>query len=490
MAELNSKENFKGTVSNASINFNDNSYTDSSGVKHEGQNLGALGFEITQEASYVSGSMEAQAVPTQYLGGGSKLCYPSAALLELLLQLTNRMYIEGGMGWRAIIGPNFSTLSAENHSVSDHAFGRGFDIMPNVGTSAAQKIPTGVAVDNYRKALDCLLTNLQTISWDLHPDLIVIHDQLRSEFGIEDGLENANSAIRLKYPKLAPFVNFGVDSSHRNHIHISFSPQRAGSFITPEIASELTGMPLGGNTGSTNVDVDKFKNNYKGKVNESLTPDEVMALLSTSGMFSPEMAAIFTAISVREGSSRPAALNLKTSGGDFSVTMFQITLLPGGHGPKKFVLKYPSDDSVLGYKLGYSVDSDNDPTSLSKKLIDLGSEQTIDSRVFIPYNQALMLGTAAAGEVQAANAIKNNKPLNSYLFAAWGDYEWKGKSRSTVGFIFNIKFATAVSAYQSVGGSIDGLKTWVREKFKNQKPYPYIEKWMAGTEFDDQGNEV
>lgn len=101
-----------------------------------------------------------------------------------------------------------------------------------------------------------------------------------------------------------------------------------------------------------------------------------------------------------------------------------------------------------------------------------------------------MLGTVAAGQVEVAKALKGN-PIDSYIFTAWGDYNNSdGSPRSTVGFIFKIKFSTVLNVYKLKGKTEDSLKTWIRAKFKNKRPAPYIEKWMEGTVFDDDGNEI
>ena len=417
VAELNNKANFKGSVSAFTIDFNTNK---------EGQNLSSLGFSINQEPSYISGSMQSLPVDPSLLGSGSKKCNISAALIEMMLQVTNKIFIQGGTGVRTLVGPNFSLLTAENNSVSDHAFGRGFDIMA-VGNSVTVADPLSKNIDTYRKGLHLLLTTLNGLTQDLHPDLIIVHDQLMAELGIaENGLEGANAAVRTKYPNLGRFVNFAVDSSHRDHIHVSFSPQRAGSFITPEIATAITGVSFTGQDAQSGISMDRFKENFFGKPNASLSTDELMALLSTSGLFSLEVSAMFTAIAEREANVQPAAINTKRPQ-DFSVGMFQINLLKGAHGDKTFYLKYnasgqPEDSTALGYKLAYSIDSDNNPSTLADKVMNQATQATVDKRVWIPYNQAWMLGVTATGSTRVAKVVKTNSPIDEYCFFAWGDY--------------------------------------------------------------------
>lgn len=413
--------------------------------------------------------------------------------MELLLQLTNTIFISGNQGtFRTIIGSNFGALTAENNSVSDHSFGRGFDI-DMVGDTPNGAINLVSSLDAYRRGLDMFLSTLQKLPRELHPDLIIVHDQLASELGIlEKNLEDATAAVRVKYKGLSPYINFKADTSHRNHIHISFSAQRAGSFLTPAMIAPVMELPSGEIRTIGNIQLDLFKTNYFDKPNEALTPDEVMFLLSTCGLFSDEVSAIFVGLGQRESNWRPGALNeaKKNGQGDFSFGAFQCNLLPNAHGEKTFMLKYnatgqPFEDSVLGYKLAYAVDSDNNKATLKQKVLDKATKATIDKRIFVPYNQAWMLGTTAAGEIQVAKAA-SGKLIDSYVFSAWGDYETKTGPRSIVGSIFDVKFSIVLAAYELKGKKEDTLKSWIRKKFKNQKPYDYIEQWMSGTVFNSK----
>lgn len=469
--ELNKKVNFKGSISTFSINFNSNS---------EKQDLKNLGFEIYQGGTFFGGGDGSRIpVPKEYIGTGTKTCYVSAALIELLLQLTNTIYVDGGQGTRTIVGSNFSALSAENNSVSDHSFGRGFDISA-VGSTLNSAISLVSSLDSYRKGLDILLSALQKLPRELHPDLIIVHDQLASELGIlEKGLEDANSAVRVKYKGLSPYINFGCDSSHRDHIHISFSAQRAGSFLTPAMAESLGQITYSGLGASGDVNFDKFKNSYFNKPNEALSPDEVFNLLTTTGIYNPEICAIFTGIAERESSFRPGALNTDRGTSDFSFGLFQINLLPTASGPRTFYLKYPTEDQVLGFSLAYATEQGLSQADLANKVKTTASRSTVDQRIFIPYNQAYMIGVTSQGEVETAKRIKNNTQFYKYMFYPWGDY------KGTYGFINKVKFSTISQVYTGSGKNIEVLKTWIRTHFKNNKPFPYIEDWMNGEYYEE-----
>lgn len=189
LKELKQKKNFDATFVDFNLDFNTNS---------EKQDLKSLQFDIIQGGGYTAdgtGKLGSVTIDKTLLGTGQKLCKVSAALIALMLELTNKIHIRGGQGTeRGIIGNNFKALTNEQlgntNSVSDHAFGRGFDIM-GLGISKAQEITLGkdnfVAKKvNYLAALDLLLTHLQTISYELHPDLIMISNEISVEMGLKD----------------------------------------------------------------------------------------------------------------------------------------------------------------------------------------------------------------------------------------------------------------------------------------------------------------
>ena len=235
--------------------------------------------------------------------------------------------------------------------------------------------------------------------------------------------------------------------------------------------------------------MDRFKENFFGKTNASLSTDELMALLSTSGLFSLEVSAIFTAIAEREANIQPAAINTDRPD-DFSVGMFQINLLKGAHGDKTFYLKYnasgqPEDSTALGYKLAYSIDSDNNPSTLADKVMNQATQATVDQRVWIPYNQAWMLGVTATESKRVAKVVKTNSPIDEYCFFAWGDYG----TEYIPGFIFKTKFSTALSVYLNRGGTDANLRKWIRTNIpQKSRAYKYLEGWMGGSVYGPDGN--
>jgi hypothetical protein len=155
-----------------------------------------------------------------------------------------------------------------------------------------------------------------------------------------------------------------------------------------------------------------------------------------------------------------------------------------------FYLQYnasgqPEDSVVLGYKLAYSVDSDMNVESLGNKVKNQATEATVDKRVWIPYNQAWMLGVTATESARVAKVVKTNSPIDEYCFFAWGDYG----TEYVPGFIFKTKFSTVLSVYLNKGGTDAALRKWIRSNIpQKSRAYAYLEGWMGGNVYGPDGN--
>ena len=204
--------------------------------------LSSFSFRIKQSGTFFGGGRNASTLVSEdYAKLGKQDCYPAAALIELVSQLTNKIYIGGAsIGTsRGFVSENFANLTAEDNGISDHTFGRALDIF-YIGYKKENAFNLGTTnLDTFRNGLDIFLKALQTIPQDLHPDTIIFHSGLFKEMGInEGGLEDASSGIRVKYPGLSPFTNFWADRSHDHHLHISFSSKRGGSFVVPSAVAD------------------------------------------------------------------------------------------------------------------------------------------------------------------------------------------------------------------------------------------------------------
>ena len=141
--------------------------------------ISRFSFQIKQTGTFFGGGQNSQpTVSSDYAKLGNQECFPAAALIELVSQLTNKIYLHGEMGTsRGFQSDNFQLLTAEDNTLSDHTFGRGLDIF-NIGHKKENAFNLrSQNVDTYRSGLDIFLKTLQTIPQDLHPDLIIIHER-------------------------------------------------------------------------------------------------------------------------------------------------------------------------------------------------------------------------------------------------------------------------------------------------------------------------
>lgn len=480
--ELKSKVNFESTNNFGSI------YLDFSKIS-------SYNFTLTQTDTYFGGnSYQDVPVSSEYSKLGQQRVYLAAALIQLLLELTNKIYINGEQGERGFVGANHTTLTAENNSLTDHTFGRAFDIF-HIGYKKESAFSfRNLKIDEYKKGLNLLLETIQVLPQDLHPDLIVISDLLAVEYGVnKNGLEPATSMVRKQFPGLSPYINFSSDSNHRDHVHISFSSKRGGSFIKPDIAkvAELQITPGMSEEEKQEIlrlraqygmflQLDKFKKVYSPGLEEELTLDEMMSLLQSANIFSDEICAIFVGIARRESRWKPAAINGDRNTGDFSLGLFQVNFLPAAHGSKYFYLQYPNEASVLGYKLAWSTDGETNPSVLANRVKYDANINTVDQRMFIPYNQVIGAAIAQYGYEETLQRVKGKKAkFDEHMFHPWGDYG----GGSPVGFIYGVSFSRVLQAYRLTGKSEEILKNWIRQKFVKKRSYPYIEKWMSGVIF-------
>lgn len=487
------KSNFRVSSNDASIfrkgfsiNFNENS---------KKQDLAALNFDIVQSGSYMQTSSgpkyQTESVDKKLIGSGTQTCMPAAALVELLNRLTDFVFIRGGLGvGRGIIGPNFTLLTDKNNSVSDHAFGRGLDI-----SAVGKDAETAVVFDNpvptaekYLKGLSILLQYIEALPQELHPDLIVVSDQLNNELGIRDGLEAADSPIRKMFPNLCKSVNFHSDSGHRNHIHLSFGSKRAGAILPSTSigvskSSETTSTTTQTATGS----VEKFKRVFR-QGDGPLSDLEVYTLLNVYGNFGEEVSAIFTGIARRESRYNPWSTNDSGFWG-----LWQFPSRNNAGGLNIVHIQVPAMEKIQFWKLAYKnwkqegltpETSDafirnlqkNDPTKNAGR-------QYFDERAFIPINQVYALrGKFVAYDM--SQKIDKIKRGNSSLLIPWGE------TFLYHGWLSKVRYSDIKDVYtKATGKSENQLRDWILDNMpqnsRSRNPDPItgkstLESWLDG----------
>lgn len=472
--------------------------------------LSSYSFNQT-ESYYPPSNGLAQTLDSTIISAPSTLAYVSAALIECLLMLVDPnkgAAVNGRFGLSKVIlsedqssdqnvNPEKYLDKKNKNSISDHAFGRAFDV-----TKVGSYTNFGKNKQTYAAALDEFLSKLSTLPQALHPDLIIMHPDVAKDLGVMQGFDSASTAIRKKYPYLK-YVNFESGTEHTDNIHISFSPQRAGQYmgatgwITPTGAEGSGSNGFGDYGGSAETAKQKAFTNYKTS-GTSITLTELFYMLTDSefGVFSDEAAAIMCAIAARESSTNPSSFNGKCStgsqtqwGGDWSIGMFQFNLISyipksGSNAEKNKILIYfdginKTPTKIPASSLAYAVPEAAtwDPKAVALKIIELQNtgKQYTDDKLWYPANQIYML------------LNKWGKPNNQQRidtsggFFAWGDYG----DRSDCGFIFNTKFQDAVNVYVATGKDYETLVAWVRLHLPSENPKTkiYVEDWMNGEVF-------
>lgn len=487
-------------------------------------------YSFVQTNSYYSKEFEntEDSVDAALISAAARKAYISAALIECLLMLTDPtkgVSIGGTFGLSRVINSESDATkpnSVENgldknhkNSISDHVFGRAFDIR-KVGNTTN----LGRSKQVYAQALDQFLTKLSLLPQPLIPDLIIIHPDVAKEKGIGEGYESVNSAIKIQYPNLK-YVNFEFGSEHTDNIHISFGPERGGQYISSDpstsawIAISSTGGQYPGipfdNSESISAAKQKAYTNYKNG-GPALSLTEMFIMLTNEGPFSQEAGAIMCAIAGRESTTNPSAYNGKCFETqteftqDVSIGMFQFNLLSYAKKgqPDSTALPIYWDGTqavkttIQSHKLAYNTPESQtwDSTAVFKKIASVyketndknASKPTTDDKLWYPINQVWL-----AGYKFGVKDFSINKINDSSGFYHWGDYPEKDETgtsvnRSDCGFIFGVKFQDAVDVYLTTGNSIEKLEEWVRTNLPKKNPLTakYIEEWMDGTVYYDK----
>lgn len=400
------------------------------------------------------------------------------------------------------IDPTSGLDPNNTNTISDHVFGRAFDI-DTIGSFSN----LGKSKEHYAASMHYVLSRLSSLPLQLIPDLIVIHPTVAKDMGVGEGFETESTAIKTLYPALK-YVNFESSDHHKNNIHISFSPNRAGQYIgSPGWSSEKTdngSQPVVSPITEEQKSEAKKKSytNYKSGGAE-ITSNELFLMLSSEGPFSEEVAAVMCAVAGRESGGKASSFNGvcgETSTdwtGDYSVGLFQFNLIALMKKSSNFSADVPiyydgsKVDSKVhpAYELAYAPAKSLgwEPNATGKKMVELkdNGKADTDDRLWYPINQIYMLMTKWG----RADFKNESKITGSNGFYHWGDYNNKdGTPRSECGFIFKTKFQDAVSAYLTSGKSIDNLTSWVRSNLPKTNPRTkdYIEGWMNGEVYRDK----
>jgi len=421
-------------------------------------------------------------IPDDIIAAKSQRAYISAALIECLLFLSSDragspLMIRGGFGEDT--GSNSSrqgdnrSEAVSNNSITDHAFGRAFDFDIIVKKDSENPVSLASSQEEYKKQFDNLIEKLNSAPQHLLPDVILVNNWVGVEY---ENLGHKGKISRI--PQLAEnlkSVKVHLVDSHKDHIHMAFAPTRGGIYIDKEGSLSLTVNIITTNTGSSGasgsqkddstiitINQNRLTKSYTD--NTRLTDIEVFTLLKDYGNFSSQISAMLTAISFRESSWRPHALNKFGFYGLFQVG----TRSPGDGSLLDVDLSAPQAETVKNWKLALS---DLATKSLTdKQIYDTITERgksdgllelyaSFDSRAWIPANQVRLLRSKINQKNYAKQissvGTKASLPNPNYLFNPWGELFLYN------GWMSSVQFSIAKIVYIKAGYDADELKDWV-----------------------------
>ena len=395
-----------------------------------------------------------------------KTVLPCASIIECLLYINSKIKIKGefdlNRGW-------IYTSGGKGGNLNDHVCGRGIDIF-EIGRSEDNMINLRSRdIIKHRQALDMLLEVIETMPQNMHPDLLVVHDELAQDYGMQrDGFDidinggPQGGILQKKYGYLRN-VNFHPDSGHRDHIHLAFSPYRAGTYKDWIVRTNLNNMSLedairyAGTIPASNAPL------TTSQLNELFTPflpgvavsnkDVLYRALVQYGNFSPEVAAIFIMLAERESNFQPGVF--ASDSDDYSIGLFQTnysdtTISRDKLGARSFINRLvtvsslQSNGTIKNQKITLwkllikdweTLSITNGQQAWDKireyRLQGAGRDQ-INPVLFQPINQINLL-------LSYVEDYKNRR----WKFTSWGEYD----NGPEYGWIHRTKFQTAVDYY-------------------------------------------
>jgi hypothetical protein len=470
-------------------------------------------YKFAQTQSYYPGLNQQAEITQDMISAPGKRAYVCTALIECLLMLTDPtkgVPVKGRFGLtRAILSEEDSSQRNLNptsgidekntNTMSDHVFGRAFDI-DAIGSFSN----FGKSKEHYAASLNYVLSRFNSMPMQLIPDLIVINPDVAKELGVTEGFDSENTPLKTMYPNLR-YVDIESAPEHKDNIHISFSHNRAGQYIGSPgwkaVSNSQTSTSDSGVSVNTEEDISEAKEkaytNYKSG-GPDLSLNELFILLTKEGPFSEEVAAVMCAVAARESVGKPSSFNGVCSetttawAGDYSVGMFQFNLISIMNKSRNFSGSVPiyydgssvNPQLILASDLAYVPGKQQgwDPNAIGKKMIELqnNGKADTDDRLWYPINQVWMLINK-----WGRSDFKNmSKITQSNGFYHWGDYG----DRSDVGFIFKVKFQDAADVYLTSGKPIENLVDWVRDNLPkfNPKTKQYVDGWLNGDVYFDK----
>jgi cell wall-associated NlpC family hydrolase len=449
------------------------------------------------------GSNQSSSLDQSLVSENIQKAYLSAALMELLifLELESGIILGGSFGTSRASSPDRqrSGFQGRPDSISDHVFGRAFDIQ-KIGRKGSGLSRISEDSTQYRQQLEVFLEALNTVPEHLMPDLIVLHPNLSSVYQITDGFEDSRTPIKQKYPRLR-YIDFETSQEHKGHIHISFSGERAGRYTGPSgRLTQVTNASTSSSStressqhqttpspsaGSVIQDRSNWLVNYADSPGTTISRESLFELLR-SLIMTDESAALFAGIVGRESGLRPVSINGGwrrsdgTYSGEYSIGLFQINLRTRAHGTQRVHIPQPGNGApydVEGWRLAclnhpeYSrLNTDNIDLFLRNTLGKVNEKNSNDAEkigyanrdIWVPYNQMSLLYTVITRGTWSISAPKLDPLENSsHIFSPWGDYGG-GK-----GFLNGVNYDNVMNVYLKTGKTEEQFQQWFKSWFTN-----------------------
>lgn len=435
----------------------------------------------------------------------SQKAYPSASLIELLLLLASKGYkFSGGLGANrgsnpSGMGPDVTGIasgSADDKTVlTDHAFGRGFDLEYFVNSNE-KAIVVGSSAMEYMRQLDILLGVLNTVPRHLLPDQIVIGNWCSKDYIKTPSSTNPQVGKLVEKYENLKYTSISIDSPtsfvHKTHIHISFSAYRAGKYGGAGGVLSVLGQSGPSSTivnrvrqalQKDNIGLEYQDKNYF-KDESKLTDLQVFELLYGTANMIPEIAAIFTAIAYRESRWGPYSANQQ---GFFGLLQFG-SRRGGSGGDAQVDLLIPTKEKVKMWELAFKdwktkeyenkKVTEKNINSILEKVQNTpnAGKEFYDERAWIPKNQmACFRGKIAQPNLKKQLDTFGNK-ASTALVGPWGE------SFLTHGWIGGVSFYLAAEVYKkATGEDVSKLQEWIRKHVPKDSVV-----WAKDPDYDDR----
>jgi hypothetical protein len=399
----------------------------------------------------------------------SETAYISANLIECLMALASYSFgpslrIDGYWGGFGTFrqdgtdGAKPRSSGSQGNSITDHAFGRAFDIMglyENVIDHVERRYLRNITKINskqgYQHQLDTLLRKLNAMPPHLVPDYMAVSAKyVDQQYDTMEDFET--SILAVKYPNLKYLkIKRDTSAAHDNHIHISFAATRGGIYAgpngqlatfskVPDSSSRSPGFQGAEERTQRGFSINEYTKDYTGNTT-SVDPIIIFNALVNYGLFTPELAACFVGIAWRE-SKRMVYVVQRVYG---ALGLWQVSTVPKDGGKGTAYLSFPQPDNVIYWKLAL-------PDRANENLSDSQITSLINERA--PKDRTIRIDLFDRRCWNIANQIdlvrskmgfKGSKQSVDGLTGrvmAWGDGYWDK------GWITDVRFSDISEVYR------------------------------------------